>query len=122
MGFLAAYQGTLFVASMLNDVCGKPLICDPRVMYDCQWLHTLLSSRQICLTERPPEKKKPEVLELGFPPKVAELTMGLFEALMGSLPEEAQASVQGEYQGKSPDGRFRVGSSSPEKEKKEKKS
>merc|ERR1711988_811043 len=52
LAFLAAYQGTLCLSSELNDVCGKPLTCDPRTMFDGQWLHTLLSSRQLCLTER----------------------------------------------------------------------
>jgi len=108
MSFLAAYQGCLHMAAMLNDVCGSPLHCDPRAMYDGQWLHTLLSSRQLCLTERPPEKKKPDVLELGFPVKIAELTMALFEELMNSLPEDAQKSIQGEYVGKPPTGRFRA--------------
>jgi len=120
MNFLAAYQGTQHIASLLNDVCGKPLQCDPRVMYDGQWLHTLLSCQQLCLTERPPEKKSGKVLELGFPPKIAELAMMLFEELMASLPEDAQQSIQGEYAGKPPHGRFKMGSS-PEKEKKSKK-
>jgi len=121
MSFLAAYQGCLLTGSMLNDVCGKPLICDPRVMFDGQWLHTLLSSQQLCLTERPADKKKAAVLELGFPPKIAEQVMELFGELLSSLPEGAAQSIQGEYAGKPPNGRFKVGSSSPEKKKKKKK-
>lgn len=114
MSFLASYQGCLVVGSMLNDVCGAPVSCDARSMFDGQWLHTLLSCNQLFLTER--EKKKAGVLELGFPPKIAEQTMTLFEELMNSLPDEAAKCVQGEYAGKPPNGRFKVGTS-PEKKK-----
>jgi len=105
--FLAAYHGTVFCTAMLNDVCGKPLECDPRVMYDGQWLHTLLSGMDLCLTERPEGKKRANVLELKFPAKVAETTMLIFDAIMESLPETTQQNLHGDYVGQPPDGRFR---------------